>query len=87
MNLNKDILGYIRQDLFEFREDIGDQIKILTTHTVNNRTDISLLQAETSNIHNKCSTQGNNMNKLGVCVKLKKSFALSFFHMLIPENL
>lgn len=72
MNLNKDILGYIRQDLLEFREEICAQLKILTTHTVNNRTDISLLQAETLNIHNECSTQGNILNKLDICLKLKK---------------
>ncbi|CAC5423324.1 unnamed protein product [Mytilus coruscus] len=64
MNLNKDILGYIRQDLFEFREEICAQLKILTTETVKNRADISLLQAETSDIHNECSSQVANISLL-----------------------
>ncbi|XP_052075892.1 uncharacterized protein LOC127713981 [Mytilus californianus] len=65
INLNKDILTYIRQDLSEFREEIYDQIETLKKQTVSNKTSVTLLQAQTSNIHSEFSIQGN------ICPTLK----------------
>ncbi|CAC5423322.1 unnamed protein product [Mytilus coruscus] len=54
MNLNKDILTYIRHDLCELRDEISDQIGTLKTQTATNQRSITLL-------HSECSTQGRNM--------------------------
>lgn len=60
INLNKDILTNIRQDLIAFREEICDQIETLKRQTLSNESSITVLQAETSDIHNQCSIQGRN---------------------------
>ncbi|CAG2252420.1 unnamed protein product [Mytilus edulis] len=57
MNLNKDILTYIRQDLYELRGEISDQIGTLKTQTAANQTSITLL-------HSECSAQGKDMKLL-----------------------
>ncbi|XP_063414552.1 uncharacterized protein LOC134696615 [Mytilus trossulus] len=54
INLNRDILTYIRQDLCELRGEISNQIGTLKSQTAITQTSITLL-------HSKCSAQGKDM--------------------------
>lgn len=44
MNLNKDILTFVRQDLTEFKEEIGSELKTLENQTDHIQTNVTLLK-------------------------------------------
>lgn len=81
MDLNKDILTYIRRDLIEFREEINFELKTLENLTVDIQKSVTMLKADQEELRDKVMVEFKVRNPDSIPGNIRGMFFFLFFKL------